>query len=231
MRTAQTLTVDNLFEHCDIFIDADDDAWTLIVANPKARAVVDALIDISIDWNFGTPLQEWWTSAPADWRAVDLNLRKLEQEGRLSRLPKLGNVETSTNRYTLQVAVAAKKAGLRVVTYDERTGWQTINLQDENNVIDLASVREAMPLVTSRTFTMKFGDLPNMVDAVFDGDRKNHGWVLIFRQRQGLQPRRCSVPASGYSVVATAAGLAERLARYEGQLAGSRLSHINKLTA
>jgi hypothetical protein len=121
MRDAQTLTVDKhaaLFEHCDIFIDTDDDAWTLIVVNPKARAVVDQLIDMPINWNFGTPLQEWWTCAPPDWRAVDLNFRKLEQRGRLSRLPKLGNVGTDTHRYTLQVAIAAKKAGLRVVIYE-----------------------------------------------------------------------------------------------------------------
>ena len=115
------MTVDKhaaLFEHCDIFIDTDDDAWTLIVANPKARAVVDALIDTPINWNFGTPLQEWWTCAPPNWRAVDLNFRKLEQRDRLSRLPKLGNVGTDTHRYTLQVAIAAKKAGLRVVLYE-----------------------------------------------------------------------------------------------------------------
>jgi hypothetical protein len=129
MRDAQTLTVDKHaapFEHCDIFIDTDDDAWTLIVANPKARAVVAQLIDMPINWNFGTPLQEWWTCAPADWRAVDLNFRKLEQRGLLSRLPKLGNVGTDTHRYTLQVTIAAKKAGLRVVIYDEKTGWQTM---------------------------------------------------------------------------------------------------------
>jgi hypothetical protein len=36
MRDAQTLTVDKhaaLFEHCDIFIDADDDGWMFIVAD------------------------------------------------------------------------------------------------------------------------------------------------------------------------------------------------------
>ena len=61
MRAAQTSTVDKhaaLFEHCDIFIDTDDDAWMFIAANHKARAVIDALIDAPIDWNFGTPLQK-----------------------------------------------------------------------------------------------------------------------------------------------------------------------------
>lgn len=147
MRDAQTLTVDKhaaLFEHCDIFVETDDDAWTLIVANPKARAVVDQLIDMPFNWNFGTPLREWWTRAPADWRAVSLHFSYLEQEGRLSRLPKLGNVGTDTHRYTLQVAIAAKEAGLRVVIYDGKTGWQTINLQDEHNVIDFATAREAI---------------------------------------------------------------------------------------
>ena len=147
MRDAQTLTVDKhaaLFEHCDIFVDTDDDAWTLIVANPKARAVVDQLIDMPINWNFGTPLQELWTCAPPDWRAVSLHFPNLEQEGRLNCLPKLGNVGTDTHRYPLQVAIAAKNAGLRVVIYDEKTGWQTINLQDEDNVIDFASGLEAI---------------------------------------------------------------------------------------
>jgi hypothetical protein len=37
----------------------------------------------------------------------------------------------------------------------------------------------------SKAFTMKLGDLPNMVDAVFDGDRKNHGWVLMFANAKG----------------------------------------------
>jgi hypothetical protein len=147
MRDAQTLTVDQhaaLFEYCDIFIDTDDDAWTLIVANPKARAVVDALIDAPINWHVGKPLHEWWTCAPPDWCAVDLNFHKLEQEGRLSRLPKLGDVGTDTHRYTLQVGIAAKKAGLRVVMYDEKAGWQTINLQDSDNVIDFASAHETI---------------------------------------------------------------------------------------
>jgi hypothetical protein len=147
MRVAQTLTLDKhaaLFEHCDIFIDTKDDAWTFIVANPKARAVVDALIDTPINWNFDTPLQEWWTCAPPDWRAVDLNFRKLEQEGLLSRLPKVDNTGTALDRYTMQLAIAAKKAGLRVVFYDEKTGWQTLNLQDGDNVIDFASARESI---------------------------------------------------------------------------------------
>ena len=146
MRVAQTLTLDKhaaLFEHCDIFIDTKDDAWTFIVANPKARAVVDALIDTPINWNFDTPLQEWWTCAPPDWRAVDLNFRKLEQEGLLSRLPKVDNTGTALDRYTMQLAIAAKKAGLRVVFYDEKTGWQTLNLQDGDNVIDLRVLARA----------------------------------------------------------------------------------------
>ena len=29
----------------------------------------------------------------------------------------------------------------------------------------------------SEAFTMKLGDLPNMVDAIFDGDHKSPGWV------------------------------------------------------
>ena len=73
-----------------------------------------------------------------------MNFRQLDQEGRLSGLPKLGYVGTDTDRYTLKVAVAAKQAGLRVVTHDDKTGWQTINLQVEDNVIDFMSARAAI---------------------------------------------------------------------------------------
>ncbi len=159
MRAAQTTTVDKhaaLFEHCDIFIDTDNDAWTFVAANPKARAVVDALIDAPINWNLGAPLQKTWKSAPPDWCAVDLNFRKLEQDGCLNRLPKLDHVETGTHRYTLQLAIAAKAAGLRVVTHSEKTGWQTIDLQAANNVIDFPKERE----VTTRGRASDGGGFP-----------------------------------------------------------------------
>jgi hypothetical protein len=37
----------------------------------------------------------------------------------------------------------------------------------------------------SKAFTMKLADLPNMVDAVFDGDRKRPGWVHMFANAEG----------------------------------------------
>jgi hypothetical protein len=37
----------------------------------------------------------------------------------------------------------------------------------------------------SKAFTMKLGDLPNMVDAVFDGDHKRFGWVHMFANAKG----------------------------------------------
>jgi hypothetical protein len=37
----------------------------------------------------------------------------------------------------------------------------------------------------SKAFTMKLVDLPNMVDAVFDGDPKNFGWVHMFANARG----------------------------------------------
>jgi hypothetical protein len=37
----------------------------------------------------------------------------------------------------------------------------------------------------SKTFTMKLGDLPNMVDAIFDGDHKRFGWVFMFANAKG----------------------------------------------
>jgi hypothetical protein len=37
----------------------------------------------------------------------------------------------------------------------------------------------------SDAFTIKWGDIPNMVDAVFDGDHKMPGWVLMFANTRG----------------------------------------------
>jgi hypothetical protein len=37
----------------------------------------------------------------------------------------------------------------------------------------------------SQAFTMKLGDLPNMVDAVFDGHHKMPGWVHMFANAKG----------------------------------------------
>jgi hypothetical protein len=37
----------------------------------------------------------------------------------------------------------------------------------------------------SKAFTMKLADLPNMVDAVFDGDHKRPGWVHMFASVKG----------------------------------------------
>ena len=94
MRDAQTLTVDKhatLFEHCDAFIDTDTGGWSLILANPKGRAAVDPMIDRAINWDFGTPLQEWWKEAPPDWRAIDINLAKYEADGYAKRVPPIGN--------------------------------------------------------------------------------------------------------------------------------------------
>jgi hypothetical protein len=39
--------------------------------------------------------------------------------------------------------------------------------------------------VKSDAFTIKWGDIPNMVDAVFDGDHKMPGWVLMFANTKG----------------------------------------------
>jgi hypothetical protein len=37
----------------------------------------------------------------------------------------------------------------------------------------------------SDAFTIRWGDIPNMVDAVFDGDHKMPGWVLMFANTKG----------------------------------------------
>ena len=49
----------------------------------------------------------------------------------------------------------------------------------------------------SKAFTMKLGDLPNLVDAIFDGDDKMPGWVHMFANVKGcnhvdaLFPQAC----------------------------------------
>jgi len=47
--------------------------------------------------------------------------------------------------------------------------------------LETGPVRDA----TVKTFTMKLGDLPSMVDAVFDGDHKRLGWVHMFANAKG----------------------------------------------
>jgi hypothetical protein len=50
---------------------------------------------------------------------------------------------------------------------------------------------------TEKAFTMRLGDLPNMVDAVFDGHHKMPGWVHMFANAKGcnhvdaLFPQAC----------------------------------------
>ena len=83
----------------------------------------------------------------------------------------------------------------------------------------------------SRPFTMKLGDLPNMVDAVFDGDHKMPGWVHMFANAKGCDHVDGLFPEAHIEWRELGAGLAGRLARYEGQLAGSRLDDKNKLAA
>jgi predicted DNA-binding transcriptional regulator AlpA len=107
MRAAQTLTVDRhaaLFEPCDIFIDTDDDAWVLIVANApnaKRRIVVsddDAnmtigevckLCRVSHSWverksrdellPFPQPLQFGGKTSARRWRRADVVAWEVER--------------------------------------------------------------------------------------------------------------------------------------------------------
>jgi len=51
-------------------------------------------------------------------------------------------------------------------------------------------IKKLMPEIphecaTSKAFTMKLAELPNMVDAVFDGDHKRLGWVHMFANAKG----------------------------------------------
>ena len=80
--------------------------------------------------------------------------------------------------------------------------------------------------------TMKLGDLPNMVDAVFDGHHKMPGCVHMFANAKGCNHVDALFPQGVYRVARTAAaGLTERLARHAGQPAESRLGNDNKLAA
>ena len=80
-------------------------------------------------------------------------------------------------------------------------------------------------------FTMKLGDLPNMVDAVFDGDHKMPGWVHMFANAKGCDHVDGLFPQVQIEWHEVRAGLPGRLARCEGQLAGSRIVNKNKLAA
>ena len=49
----------------------------------------------------------------------------------------------------------------------------------------MSKFQMSKPKVKAKAFTMKLGDLPNMVDAVFDGDRRMPGWVHMFANAKG----------------------------------------------
>jgi hypothetical protein len=49
----------------------------------------------------------------------------------------------------------------------------------------MSKFRRLKSKVMSKAFTMKLADLPNMVDAVFDGDHKMPGWVHMFANAKG----------------------------------------------
>jgi hypothetical protein len=49
----------------------------------------------------------------------------------------------------------------------------------------MSKFRRLKSKVMSKAFTMNLADLPNMVDAVFDGDHKVPGWVLMFANAKG----------------------------------------------
>ena len=149
MRAAQTSTVDKhvtLFEHCDVFIDTDKAGWSLIVANPKGRAAIDAMIDRPIHWDhdFGTPVQSLWASAPPDWRAVDINLAKYEADGYAKRVPQMSNAHPTVHLNTLRLGCGAigNTPGLRVIFHDDRHGWARLELENDKattNVVDFAT--------------------------------------------------------------------------------------------
>ena len=50
----------------------------------------------------------------------------------------------------------------------------------------------------SKAFTMKLGDLPDMVDAIFDGDHKRFGWVHMFANAKGCAHVDGLFPANAY---------------------------------
>jgi hypothetical protein len=139
MRDAQTLTVDKhavLFERCDICIDTDEDGWSLILANPKGRAAINAMIDRLINWDFGTPLQSWWEEAPPDWRAIDINLSMYETDGYAKRVPLMGNAHPTVHANTIRLGCGAIESApsIRVIIHDDRHGWGPLELTNHKPV-------------------------------------------------------------------------------------------------
>jgi hypothetical protein len=152
MRDAQTLTVDKhaaLFERCDICIDTDEDGRSLILANPKGRAAVNAIIDRPINWDFGTPLHSWWKEAPRDWRAIDINLSMYEADGYAKRVPLMGNAHPTVHANTIRLGCGAIKSApsIRVIIHDDRHGWGRLELTEDKpvtNVVDFATEKERL---------------------------------------------------------------------------------------
>ena len=61
----------------------------------------------------------------------------------------------------------------------------------------MSRFKMSKPKMKSKAFAMKLGDLPSMVDAVFDGHHKMPGWVHMFANAKGcnhvdaLFPQAC----------------------------------------
>ena len=101
-----------LCEHCDVFIETDENGDALILANGQGRQTINALFDAPIDCDLG----ESSKGLPLDWKSIELSLpRIMAYDHRVSPLaPECRSTEARD--YGLRVAIAAERAGSRVIT-------------------------------------------------------------------------------------------------------------------
>ena len=132
-----------LFDHCDLFITTDH-GWSFMMASPNGRAAVDLMLDPSPpDWDFGSGslLNDVFSNAPPDWKAVDINVKRFEQAGNAKLLPRVEGHSKTMDRTTLRIASGAQQTApdLRIILYDVRqptgNGYSYFNVKNEDGTI------------------------------------------------------------------------------------------------
>ncbi len=101
-----------LCEHCDVFIEVDENGDALILANGQGRETINSLFDAPIDWDLG----ESSKGLPPDWKLIVLSLPQIMAYGnRISALAPECRSTEARNRGLL-MAIEAERAGSRVIT-------------------------------------------------------------------------------------------------------------------
>jgi len=86
---------EHLSKHVDLVIDTDEEGWSMIIASPKGRAAISALIDWPIDWDYDA--QDDLAGYPAGWRIVEVNLASYERGGYAERVPRNDSTPQALN--------------------------------------------------------------------------------------------------------------------------------------